>query len=132
MAPAALGAAAVAGTAAIAALDPDDAGASICLSQSLFGLDCPLCGGLRCVNALARADLAAAADHNVVLAVLLPLAAIALVVWFVTALRGRTLRIPNPTRGAWVAVGIALAVFTLLRNVGGDGWVGWLASGATG
>ena len=39
--------------------NPTDSGVPICWSQAAFGIDCPLCGGLRCTNALLRGDLAA-------------------------------------------------------------------------
>ena len=126
--PASLGAVAAAGTAAIALVGPDDHGQPICLSQAVFGIDCPFCGGLRCVSSLARLDLWAAADHNLVLAVALPLLAVAWAVWMVAALRRRPLRWPRVPIGAWVALGGGLIAFTVVRNLGGDGWVGWLAA----
>ena len=116
---------------AIAASSPSDVGPPICASQAVFGIDCPFCGGMRCVSALARLDLWAAADHNVVLAVALPLLAIGWLVWMVATLRGRPLRWPRVPIGAWVALGVGLVAFTVVRNLGGEGWVGWLAAGAS-
>jgi len=129
--PASLGAAAAVGTAAIALVGPEDGGRPICASQAVFGIDCPFCGGLRCVSALARLDLWTAADHNVVLAVALPLLAVAWAVWMVATLRRRPLRWPRVPVGAWVALGVGLVAFTVVRNLGGDGWVGWLAASAS-
>lgn len=126
--PGALGLAAAAGTGAIAAVNPTDGGAPICLTASLFGFDCPFCGGLRSVNALASGDLLAAADHNVLLAVALPLVAILWAWWLLTALRGRTLRLPVPGRSAWIAFGVVMVAFTVARNLGGESWIGWLGS----
>lgn len=126
--PASIGAAAAAGTAAIALAGPDDGGTPICVSQAVFGIDCPFCGGLRCVGALARFDLWAAADHNVVLAVALPLLAVAWLVWMVATLRGRPVRVPRVPVGAWVALGVVLVAFTVARNLDGSGWIGWLAA----
>ncbi len=128
MLPASLGAATAGATLAIALVGPDDGGTPVCASQAVFGIDCPLCGGLRCVSSLARLDLWAAADHNVVLAVALPSLAVVWVVWMVAALRGRPLRWPRVPIGAWVALGVGLLAFTVARNLGGDGWVGWLAA----
>jgi hypothetical protein len=130
--PAALGAAAAGGVVAIAALAPSDGGRPICLSQAAFGFDCPFCGGLRCVSALARLDPWTAADHNVVLAVALPLVAVAWLVWMVATLRGRALRVPRVPVATWVALGVWLVVFTVVRNLGADGWTGWLAATASG
>jgi len=128
----AVGAAAV-GTALIAAWNPGDTGQVLCTSQAAFGVDCPFCGGMRCVNALARGDLLAAADHNVLLAVALPLAAVGLLVWLWRSWRDRPTRFPWPrdsrasaTLGAVIVVG--LVAFTVARNVGGPEWAEWLRS----
>ena len=111
------GGAVVAGTAAIALVNPTDSGVPVCWSASVFGFDCPLCGGLRAVNALARGDWLAAADHNVLLAVALPVVVVLWVVWMVGAVRGRTVRLPAPPIWAWGALaGITLA-FTVVRNM---------------
>lgn len=118
-----VGAIVAAGTAAIVAVDPSDSGVPICWSQGVFGIDCPLCGGLRCVNSLARGDWVAAADHNVVLAVLLPLAVLGWVAWMVAAWRGRRLQWPPALRsGPLPKVLIAGAIvavlaFTVARNL---------------
>lgn len=129
--PGALGVATALGTLGIAAADPTDTGRPICLSRVAFGLDCPLCGGIRCVDALAQGDLLAAADHNVALAVVLPLVVAVWAWWMIAAIRHRPLRLPRIPPAAWIVLGLALAAFTVVRNVGGGGWVGWLASGAS-
>jgi hypothetical protein len=105
------------GAGAIALVDPRDSGVPVCWSQGVFGIDCPLCGGLRCVNSLARGDLAAAADHNVVLAVALPVVAVAWAVWMVSALRGRPLRFPTVPRWLWTIAAVAVVAFTVVRNL---------------
>jgi hypothetical protein len=133
VAPVAVGAATVCGCAAIALIDPGDSGTAVCWSKSLFGVDCPLCGGLRCVNALVRGDWAAAADHNVLLAVALPLLAVAWAVWLVRSLRGRPApdwmrRLAHPSVAVGVAIGVFLLAFTVVRNVGGPEWAEWLNS----
>jgi len=111
------GGAVAAGAATIALVNPTDTGVPICWSAGVFGFDCPLCGGLRSVNALARGDWLAAADHNVLLAVALPVVVVLWVVWMVGALRGREVRLPSPPMWAWGALaGITLA-FTVVRNV---------------
>jgi len=119
-----------AGCAAIAVVDPGDSGVSVCWSKSLLGIDCPLCGGLRATNSLLRGDWLAAADHNVLLAVALPVVAVVWLVWLVQALRGRDFRLPRLPRPAWWAVLALLVVFTVVRNLPVDsGWIHWLASG---
>jgi hypothetical protein len=126
--PAVMGATVACGCAAIALIDPGDNGTSVCWSKSLFGVDCPFCGGLRCVNALVRGDWAAAADHNVVLAVALPLVAVAWLVTLVRAVQGRPIRWRRPPTWVLVSGALFLLAFTVARNVGGPGWVEWLNS----
>jgi hypothetical protein len=127
--PLAVGGVAAAGVALIAAVDPSDGGFPVCLSRSALGIDCPLCGGLRCVNALVRGDVVAAVDHNVVLAALLPLAALAWAAWTFMRLSRRTVPpLPSPGPAVWIPTVVLLAAFTVGRNVGGDGWLAWLGS----
>lgn len=114
---AALGAAAACGCAAIALVNPTDSGTSICWSSSVFGVDCPFCGGLRCVNALVRGDWLAAADHNLILAVLLPVVAVGWAIWMVATIRGRTVRWPRVPTAAWVSFGVIVGAFTVVRNL---------------
>ncbi len=130
VAPLVTGGLVAAGCAAIAVVDPGDSGVSVCWSKSLLGIDCPLCGGLRATNSLLRGDWLAAADHNVLLAVALPVVAVVWLVWLVQALRGRDFRLPRLPRPAWWAVLALLVVFTVVRNLPVDsGWIHWLASG---
>ena len=130
VAPAAVGAAVAAGTLAVAAMSPSDGGTPICLSRSLLGVDCPLCGGLRIEDLLAAGDLLAAADHNVLLAVLLPLLAIGWAVWMVRSLLDRPTRVPRLPSWSLVTAGIVMVVFGVARNLGDDGVLGWLAATA--
>jgi hypothetical protein len=122
------GVAAAGGCVAIALVNPTDSGVPVCWSQALFGVDCPLCGGLRATNALMRGDVLAAADHNVFVAVALPVVAVVWVAWVVAHLIGRPFRLPHlPRWGLLTLASVALA-FTVARNVGGPAWVDWLHS----
>ena len=105
------------GAAAIALVNPRDSGVPVCWSQGVFGIDCPLCGGLRCVNSLARGDLLAAADHNLVLAVALPVAVVAWALWMVWAVRGRRFSFPAVPRWVWTIAAVAVVAFTVTRNM---------------
>jgi hypothetical protein len=122
------GVAAACGCAAIALVDPSDSGVPICWSQAVFGIDCPLCGGLRATNALVRGDFLAAADHNVLVAVGLPVVAIVWIAWVVAQMIGRPFRLPRPPKWLIAVSILGLVAFTIARNVGGPPWVDWLAS----
>jgi hypothetical protein len=127
-APAAIGAAVAAGTVAIAAIGPADDGPPVCMSRLVLGADCPFCGGLRCVGALARGDLVAAADHNLLLAVVLPLLAVGWAIWMFRTLRHLPVSAPRIPWGVWTALTVFIVGFTVVRNVGGADWMQWLAS----
>ena len=122
------GAAVAGGCAAIALVDPSDSGVPVCWSQGIFGVDCPLCGGLRCVNSLVRGDLVAAADHNVLLAVALPVVAVLWAVWMLAAVRGRRLQLPRALQWLLGAAGVVVLAFTVARNVDGGPFIDWLAA----
>lgn len=130
VAPVATGAALACGCAAVALWNPGDGGTTVCWSKSVFGIDCPLCGGLRATNSLLRGDWLAAADHNVLVAVALPVLAVLWVVWLVRSLQDRPFRLPSVPGPVWVGVAVLLVAFTVVRNLPADsGWIHWLASG---
>jgi hypothetical protein len=129
--PVAVGAVVACGCAAVAVWDPGDGGTPLCWSQAVLGIDCPLCGGLRATNALLRGDWSVAADHNVLLAVLLPLAVVAWAVWLLRAVRGEPFHLPRLPPAAWVGIGVALVGYTVVRNVGGNPVFDWLAATAS-
>ena len=124
-------------TAYVALADPNDGGVfPACPLRELTGLDCPGCGGLRATHALAHGDLAGAFDHNAVLAVLLPLAAVLWVWWLVrsiAATRGvrrergappagpgllaRLPAIPSPPHRLVIGLTVLVSVFAVLRNI---------------
>jgi len=119
----------VAGCAILAASDPEDGGLyPRCPTQAVLGLDCPACGTLRGLHSLTRARVAEALDHNLLLLVAVPLAAL---VWLalVSQAVGRPVRPPTLPRWALpTIVGVAL-VFTVVRNLGVGG-LAWLDSAA--
>lgn len=125
-----LGGAVAAGTAALALIDPRDSGVPVCWSAGLFGIDCPLCGGLRCVNSLARGDWLTAADHNVVLAVALPLLVVGWALWMIAAVQRRPLRLPRVSNWAWGTLICAVATFSVVRNMDLGPVAHWLAASA--
>ncbi len=119
------GAAAVGG---VAVVDPHVPGTyPVCPSLSLFGVFCPLCGGLRATHALATGDLGGAIAMNPAVP-LLAAAVLGLVAWRAWARRrGRPVaQVLSPRATAWTLA--ALAVFGVLRNVPVAPFA-WLAPG---
>ncbi len=59
-----------------------------CPTQDFLGVDCPGCGGLRATHALANGDVSSAADHNLLIVVLIPGVIILMGLWIWRAWRG--------------------------------------------
>ena len=115
-APAAAAVAAVAALAYVAAVDPNEPGHYPgCPLQATTGLDCPGCGGLRCVHALVRGDIAAAADQNLLALLALPLLVLGWGYWLLRSL-GRISAVAWP-RWSVPAAMIFLLVFSIVRNI---------------
>lgn len=115
--PARLALGALGGCALVALVDPNQAGRyPTCPTQALLGMDCPVCGTLRGLHALSRGRVVEALDHNVLLALAVPLG---LIVWWrwVRGALGRPVA-PMATPRWAVASAVALAAgFTVLRNL---------------
>lgn len=125
------GAVTLGSSAAVLLTNPTDTGVPICWSQGVFGVDCPLCGGLRCANSLLRGDVVAAADHNVLLAIALPIVAVGWVVWMVRAWQGRPMRLPSLPVPVIALLAVVVVAFSVVRNIDATGFVGWLGSTRT-
>ncbi|WP_035871388.1 DUF2752 domain-containing protein [Kitasatospora cheerisanensis] len=106
-------------TAFVAAVDPNTPGHyPVCPVLEATGWFCPGCGGLRSVHALSRGDLLTAAHDNLMVT-LLVLTALALWVrWTVRAVRGRPAGVRLTARQTVVLL-LALALFSVLRNLPG-------------
>ncbi|MGI9578666.1 MAG: DUF2752 domain-containing protein [Microthrixaceae bacterium] len=129
--PVGLAALTLGGCVAVAATNPGDDGVPLCWSRSVFGVDCPFCGGLRATNSLLRGDMGAALDHNVVLAVAMPIAVLMWIWWTWNAWRGNEISAPQRSRTPlWISIAatIALVAFGVIRNFTGAGWMRWLHS----
>lgn len=129
VAPLALGGITVVGCAAVAFANPGDDGVPLCWSRSVFGVDCPFCGGLRATNSLLRLDPAAAADHNVVLTVLMPVVVLMWAVGLVRSWRGEERPRPLPRWLVW-GTGCLILAFGVARNFTGPVLTRWLHSDA--
>lgn len=111
----------VASTAYVGAVDPGQPGHyPLCPLRAIFGVDCPGCGGLRCVHALTRGDVAAAADFNLLAVVLLPVAVAAWLVWFRRAWTGTSPAL-TPARQrlrplAPMVLVVVMLAFAVVRN----------------
>lgn len=86
-----------------------------CPVVAVTGAWCPACGGLRAVHDLTQGDVGAAWGMNAPVVALLPVVALAWVVWLVAAVRRRPVPLPAPSWLAWSLLAGA-AVFTVLRN----------------
>lgn len=112
-------------TVALHLRDPHETGSwGLCPSAALFGVYCPGCGGLRAVNDLTNGDVAGALSSNLALVLTMPVAIVLLGVWAVDAWTGRV-RVRNTRLVLAVVVPycLALAAFTVLRNLPAGSWL---------
>jgi hypothetical protein len=93
------------------ALDPAHHHVPLCPFRAATGWDCPLCGGLRAVNAALRGEFAAAWHANLLLWLSLPLLLWGFGRWV------RDGRPPTLGRRAVVLVVLAAVCFTVVRNL---------------
>jgi len=125
VAPLALAGTALLGVLVVRVVDPNVAGHyPVCLSLTLTGTYCPLCGGLRAVHDLMLGNVAGAFRMNPLVVLGLPLLALAWWRWVRRALRGIRATVPAVTWPAWVTFGV-IAAFWVARNV--PALQGWLA-----
>jgi hypothetical protein len=129
LAPAGVGVVVAAGLAYTAWQDPNADGVfPQCPTFALFGIDCPGCGGLRAVHAATHGDLLAAADHNLMLAIALPIFALLWLRWLLQTLNVRVPQLPRLSRPAWIGLAVAVVAFAVVRNVDGVGLFDYLAA----
>lgn len=116
-------AATAAGTAYLMTHDPHVAGSyPPCVLYAATGLYCPACGGTRALYDLLHGDVAGAFARNP----LVPLVLVVAAVWLVRI--GMRRRTGAPAQIAWprwlpVALGAAVLVFGVLRNLPGWEWL---------
>jgi hypothetical protein len=115
--PVLVGLGALAAVGYVAAVDPGS-GRGIhpdCPFLAMTGHPCPLCGGLRAVHALTRGDLAGAVSLNLMVVVLVVLAAAEWVRRLSGRLAGRAVR-PVP-RWSYPLLAAAFVAFGVIRNL---------------
>lgn len=113
-------------TAVLAVTNPDTTHVPLCPLKALTGLDCPFCGSLRAVHALAHLRPGEAASHNVLFTIAAPLLVVAWALWLARAIRlpERPSRSWAPPRQAVAAFCITAAVFMVARNLPQFAWLG--------
>lgn len=118
VAPAAVGVAGLAGCVALAVLDPAtrDALSPGCPFRALTGWDCPGCGGTRALYALLHGDVFAAAGHNALTLILLPVLVWAWAGWLQVGL-GRRAAVPMLRPKLSMALAVIFVVFMVVRNL---------------
>lgn len=92
-----------------------------CPWRWLTGTLCPFCGATRMGAELLGFDLAGAWAANPFILILGGLASVATLSWIVAALGGPSIRLPGrmSQQNTWYwAVGVAAAVFMVVRNLG--------------
>jgi hypothetical protein len=116
--PVAVAGAAVAGCVYLAWQDPSQPGSALpqCPTKLLTGLDCPLCGGLRCVRAVTTGNLGAAASDNLVLLLALPVLVLLWVRWLLAAAGAPVPPLRVGRRTTYALVGLAVG-WTVVRNL---------------
>ena len=92
----------------------------LCPLHRITGLWCPLCGGTRATRELMHGDLWAAMGYNPFALVLEVVVMVLVARWLLAWLRGQ--RRPLVTGREGILLGVALAVFAVVRNLPGM-WV---------
>ena len=92
----------------------------LCPLHRTTGLWCPLCGGTRATRELMHGDLGAAMGYNPFALVLEAVVIVLVARWLLASARG--LRRQLVTGGEGILLGVALAVFAVVRNLPGM-WV---------
>lgn len=113
-APLQLAGVAVIGAAALQLRDPHSHTIVVCPFRWATGWDCPLCGGLRAVHDLGQGDLAGAWSSNALFIGLLPLLAVAWLLWLRRSWRGEPSGLLN--NKVWVGIGVLALAFMVFRN----------------
>jgi hypothetical protein len=105
-----------AATLVLVVVDPNKGHLPICPLKATTGLDCPGCGGLRCVHDLATGHPAQAANQNVLAVCLLPGVVLMWAIWVYRRWRGDPRPVTLPPR-VLLGLGILAFAFAVVRNL---------------
>jgi hypothetical protein len=97
-----------------------------CPFHAATGLDCPGCGALRGLHALATGDAVAAADSNLLMVLALPFLLWRFVTWTASS-AGRTFSAWSAPGWALIVLAVSIVAFWVVRNIPG---VPFLPAGA--
>jgi len=111
------------GTALLLARPPVDGAYPACPWRAITGWDCPFCGGLRAVAALAHGDWATAVDFNLLVAIAVPAAVLVALVAVVLGPRGAPLVGALTSRPAFIVAAFAVGGFFVLRMLPFASWL---------
>lgn len=92
-----------------------------CPTKAILGVDCPGCGSTRALYALVHGDIARAADHNILLVIMVPFLLFWYGRWAFYSWTGRERPVPSATALQWrhwgtVALLVVVVVFGVVRN----------------
>ena len=119
-----LGGAAILGGAALIGAVDTSGGRILCPFRLATGLDCPFCGGTRATHSFLNAEVGRAFDHNVLVALLVPVALAIGVLLLWRGITGKGWRVPMPSRNVWIGLGFITVIFWVLRNIPAFSWLG--------
>ena len=119
-----IGGAVILGGAALIGVVDTSGGRILCPFRLATGLDCPFCGGTRAIHSFLNAHIGPAFDHNVLVAVFVPVALLIGVLLLWRGITGRGWRVPMPSRNVWIALGFITVAFWVLRNIPAFSWLG--------
>ena len=121
--PAVVGAATVALTGYVAAVDPNQPGHyPLCPTYALAGVYCPGCGMLRATHDLAHGDLAGALQRNPIAPFVLAGLVALFALWVVSRWTGRPVHWTPGRWTPWLVAG-GFVLFMVARNVPGWTWL---------
>ncbi len=102
--------------------DPNEPGHfPACPTKAILGVDCPGCGSTRALYALIHGNVTRAADHNILLVVMVPFLLFWYGRWAFYAWTGKPRPVPSPANARlrqWgtIALLVIVIVFGVIRN----------------